>query len=79
MIIEDLPKDSDSPIHSACFVHLQNEYGLSITMMSQGVCMLYSFFMGQDKLKERMNMNLSDVVQKVSWVKQLYQQNTYKV
>jgi len=46
--------------------HFQNEYGLSITMMSQGVCMLYSFFMGQDKLKERMNMNLSDVVQKVS-------------
>jgi len=28
--------------------------------------MLYSFFMGKDKREERMNMNISDIVQKVS-------------
>ena len=27
--------------------------------------MLYSFFMGKDKREERMNMNISDIVQKV--------------
>ena len=38
---------------------------MEVTMMSQGVCMLYSFFMGKDKREERMNMNISDIVQKV--------------
>lgn len=46
--------------------HFKEEYKLEVTMMSQGVCMLYSFFMGKDKREERMNMNISDIVQKVS-------------
>ena len=46
---------------------LQKEHDLTVTMMSQGVTMLYSFFMGKDKREERMPMNLSDVVQKVMW------------
>ena len=44
----------------------QKDHNLTVTMMSQGVTMLYSFFMGKDKREERMPMNLSDVVQKVS-------------
>merc|ERR1712042_109939 len=46
--------------------HFKEEYKSEVTMMSQGVCMLYSFFMGKDKREERMNMNISDIVQKVS-------------
>jgi len=46
--------------------YFKKEHDLTVTMMSQGVTMLYSFFMGKDKREERMPMNLSDVVQKVS-------------
>ena len=46
--------------------YFDEKHGLEVTMISSGVSILYSFFTNAKKLKERMPMTMSALVQEVS-------------
>jgi len=46
--------------------YFKQKHNLEVTMVSSGVSMIYSFFMSKDKLAERMNKKLSEVVAMVT-------------
>jgi len=48
--------------------YFEEKHGLEVTMISSGVSILYSFFTNAKKLKERMPMTMSKLVQEVSKV-----------
>jgi len=46
--------------------YFKEKHQLEITMLSQGVTMLYAFFMPKAKLSERLNMPISKIVEQIS-------------
>ncbi|XP_059481585.1 ubiquitin-like modifier-activating enzyme 1 [Neocloeon triangulifer] len=46
--------------------HFRKVYGLEVTMLSQGVCMLFSFFMAPQRKDERLALTIPELVRRVS-------------
>lgn len=51
---------------SGLIQYLRTEYGLELSMLSSGVCILYSDFMNRKKLDERINMPIKSIAELVS-------------
>lgn len=57
--------------------YFEKEHRLHITMISQGNTLLYSFFLSKEKLQERINLKMTEVLKRISkrriepWVKSL--------
>ncbi|KAL3985654.1 ubiquitin-activating enzyme E1 family protein [Acanthocheilonema viteae] len=45
---------------------IKEETGLDVTMMSCGVSLIYSFFLSNDKKKERLEQDMKDIVEEVT-------------
>mmetsp|Transcript_367 Transcript_367/g.668 ORF Transcript_367/g.668 Transcript_367/m.668 type:complete len:1049 (+) Transcript_367:70-3216(+) len=45
---------------------LDREYGVTLSMLSSGMSILYSDFMNKKKMQERMNMRISEIVESVT-------------
>jgi len=48
------------------FEYFESEYNLEISMLSQGVSILYSFFANKKKVAERMKMPMSKIVESIT-------------
>lgn len=46
--------------------YFQEKHNLDVTMISQGVAMIFSFFMSPSKRKERLDQKISECIQKVA-------------
>ena len=46
--------------------YFESKYNLDVTMLSQGVSILFSFFANRKKVEERKKMRMSEVVRSVS-------------
>lgn len=46
--------------------YFKTVHKLEVTMLSQGVSMLYSFFLAKDKVEERMGWKMTELVRKIS-------------
>ena len=58
--------DQGDMLLSDLLAHVQDTYGCEVTMLSYGVAILFSFFANKKKVKERMPMPMSRVIEAVT-------------